>query len=94
MRVWPDLREVEEESLASSTQWLAAALRERYPKLSAGQSRKTARHLVETVCATVDRCYRLPKSEQRWRIDTLKQMLIVYLGTVPGIICDAMPPET
>lgn len=85
MRVWPALREVEEESLTNSGQWLAHALGDRYPALNRAQARKTARYVVETVCSTIDRCYTLGTAERRWRMDALKAMLTHYLVSIPGI---------
>lgn len=82
MRVWPELRDVEEESLLHSTQWLADALCKREPQLASRDARRVGRYLVETVCATVDRCYPLKRSEQRWRIASLKEMVAAYLKAV------------
>lgn len=80
MRVWPELRPIEEESLEHSAQWLAKRLANRYPGLSHETVSRVSRYLVETVCATVDRCYPLGEQEQLWRLDSLKQMMGAYLA--------------
>lgn len=78
MRVWPELREIEEASLSNSTRLIADFLR---PHLNAAEPKKLtriARHIVENVCATIDRCYVSKPREQRWRIEELKKSIGLY----------------
>ncbi|MHA7816304.1 MAG: TetR/AcrR family transcriptional regulator [Pseudohaliea sp.] len=80
MRVWPVLRQVEEESLKSATNLLADVLAPHFPGTAHARLARTARHTVETVCATIDRCYGLAADEQAWRIQQLKLTISAYLA--------------
>lgn len=80
MRVWPELRAVEEESLRSSTEIASRMLIPLLPTVPSRQRVRIVRHIVETVCSTVDRCYPLDSSEQAWRIVQLKKAVAAYLG--------------
>lgn len=80
MRVWPSLREEEEESLRSSTRTLAQLLAPHLDQLPRNQLAKVARFTVETVCSTVDRCYGAKTAEQGWKIEQLKLTVAAYLS--------------
>jgi len=80
MRIWPVLKPVEEQSLQNATQMLAATLEPRLTEASPGRLDLIARHVVETVCSTIDRCYTLPAEEQAWRLEQLKLAITAYLS--------------
>ncbi|MEM8492484.1 MAG: TetR/AcrR family transcriptional regulator [Pseudomonadota bacterium] len=82
MRVWPDLGEVEEESLAASTTALAGILKVYYAKMPRKELLRVARYAVELICSTVDRCYPLTPAEQKWRMEQLKASVVVYLTSL------------
>ncbi|MEM8767119.1 MAG: TetR/AcrR family transcriptional regulator [Pseudomonadota bacterium] len=81
MRVWPELQTAEETSLANSTTLVAEVLRAHWKTTEPKELTRVARHIVETVCATVDRCYPLKPREQRWRIEELKASVASYAVT-------------
>lgn len=78
MRVWPELRDAEETSLANSTRLVADLLQAHWDTADPKALLRTSRHIVETVCSTVDRCYLLPPRERRWRIEELKTSVVSY----------------
>ena len=80
MRVWPVLKPVEEQSLQNATQSLAAMLTPRLAEAPPRRLDLIARHVVETVCSTIDRCYTLPAEEQAWRLEQLKLAITAYLS--------------
>ncbi|MEM1145768.1 MAG: hypothetical protein AAGI88_24605, partial [Pseudomonadota bacterium] len=82
MRVWPELREVEEESLVASTTALAGILGLHYANMPRKQLARVARYAVELICSNVDRCYPLPPAEQKWRMEQLKASVTVYLTSL------------
>ncbi|MEM1188526.1 MAG: TetR/AcrR family transcriptional regulator [Pseudomonadota bacterium] len=79
MRVWPELRSIEEASLDNSAKLVSALLRPLLPRLSKLEVRRSSRYIVELVCSTVDRCYPLPRREQTWRMTELKRAIAAYL---------------
>ena len=79
MRVWPALKQVEQQSLENSTNLIAEVLAPRLPGLARTRLLRIARHTVELACSTVDRCYPLAAEEQAWRIEELKQTVAAYL---------------
>lgn len=79
MRVWPALKEVEEQSLENSASTVARVLAAQLPDIAHSRLLRIARHTVELVCSTVDRCYPLSVEEQSWRIKELKQTVAAYL---------------
>jgi AcrR family transcriptional regulator len=79
MRVWPNLKEVEEQSLRSSTHIVARVLAPYLEGLTGKRLMHVARHTVEIVCSTIDRCYGLAPGEQEWRIAELKKAIAAYL---------------
>ena len=81
MRVWPELREVEDASLTNSTNLLTEVLRPRLRELKPDAIRRLSRQIVEIVCATIDRCYPLPPKEQGWRISELKSVVKAYAAS-------------
>ena len=81
MRVWPSLRPIEEASLRSSTRLLADLLAPHLPDVPPKRLSRIARYTVETVCASVDRCYPLAPDEQSWRIKHLKSCIAMYLSS-------------
>jgi AcrR family transcriptional regulator len=80
MRVSPALREVEEQSLQSSTATVSDVLLPLLPKLTDQQRMRTARYIVEMVCSAVDRCYTLAHDEQDWRIAKLKRSVTAFVA--------------
>ncbi|MEO1082154.1 MAG: TetR/AcrR family transcriptional regulator [Pseudomonadota bacterium] len=79
MRVWPELKAIEEASLVNSTKLVSALLGPLLPAHSKRDARRISRYIVELVCSTVDRCYPLADREQTWRMKELKQTVTAYL---------------
>lgn len=79
MRVWPELKDAEDESLSNSAAFIAQLFRPRCITASTDELNNISRYVVEMVCSTIDRCYLLPPQEQRWRIEELKTSVTSYL---------------
>lgn len=81
MRVWPELRSAEEDSLSSSAALLEDLVSAQWGCASKTDARRLSRQIVEMVCSTVDRCYPLPPKEQQWRLRELKIAVKSYVST-------------
>jgi len=79
MQAIPELRELDDRSLAVSSRRLARALRARAPSRDAGSCATAARLVVETVCHGVDRSLGCAGGEKKRRRMELERLVTAYL---------------